>query len=503
MTARGRAGLLLGAILALQVLVSLPRLNLPFVDARAHWQHDDALFLLHALHSLDGAVPDARKVFGVARYVYGPDGRPASVTHYSHHPVLTPALFRAWVAATGPAHWSPRLFALLLSLATTWVLFGLLRRLLEDDVLAGALTALYAVLPLYLMYQDAWKHEGLAGLLFFSCARLAVEAPTSRHAAAALPWALAALLQAEWAVWAAGGGLAWLLWRRQPALGRRAAVGLAAGAAAAVGIALVLGFTPERAAKQALYRAGAQLGDVGFWGWLSGQADYLAFNFGEASVAAFGALLLAAAGGVRGRGTPLGLVALGAGLAWVGVFRNLSHVHHYAQWYLGIAYVLLAAGALEHLTRAAGVHAARRAAAVALLPLMALSVRAGWKMERDVRGRVFGQAEDIAVLAGLEGRVVFDPAGTSGPRDWWVSPNVALYTDPVWKRRALGLAGARGGAVALDAVESFGAGDRLVALAAPGAADEAARRLAGRAGASTLVVAERSPSFVYLRRAEP
>lgn len=484
--------------------MSLPRLDLPFVDGRTHWQHDDALFLLHALHSLDGTLPDARKVFGVARYVYGPDGRPASVTHYSHHPVLTNALFRVWVAATGPKHWSPRLFALLISLATTAVLFGLLRRLLGDEYLAAGLTLLYDRLPLYVTYQDAWKHEGLAALLFFVCVRLAVEAPASRRAAAALPFALGALANAEWAVWAAGAGVTALVWREDGSLGRRAAVGFVVGAAFAVLVALWLGFTPQAAAKQALYRAGAQMEGVGFVGWLSRQAGFLTFNFGPAAVAAAVALLAAAAAGIRGTATAYGLVALAAGMAWVVVFRNLSHVHHYAQWYLGMGFVLVAAGALEHLRRTRGPGPARFAAGVALVPLLAFSVRAEGVMAADIWPRLFGTPEDVAVLTFMKERVVFDMEGTSGPRDWWLSPNVVLYGDPVWKRRALGLMDARGGVVPMEQAADFDPRrDRLVALNEPGAAEEAVRRLGARAGAAPLRIVERSPTFVYLGAGAP
>ncbi|MDE2291137.1 MAG: hypothetical protein KGL53_03550, partial [Elusimicrobia bacterium] len=315
--------------------------------------------------------------------------------------------------------------------------------------------------------------------------------------------ALFLMFQAEWAVFAAGAGLTALAWRQSPRLGKRAFWACAAGAAAAAGLALWLGFTPSVALAQARYRADARLGGVSVRAWLWNQYDSLSMNFDDANTAAAGALVLAAAAtpfAELDMATLLGLVILFAGLAWLTVFRNLAFTHHYAQWYLGPAYVLLAAGALVRLKRRLPGPEVRRWAFIVLAPLLALTLHDSHDFERRILERTFGQAEDLSHIWSRRERVVWDETGASGPWQWWVSPNIVLYTDPVYKARALGIRGARGGEVRLGDVRRFEPGrDVLVTLAKDDAVRFAVRRLERQVGRPLrLEVVDRSPSFVFL-----
>ena len=127
---RYRLAIFVLPIMLIQLFLSLPRLNEPILDGRLHWYWCNAFFLLKARHSntppppeLAGTRRDVLRIFGMANYTYDTHGRPEEIRLYSHHPILTPTLFRLYTRMLGYDNWVPRSFMLILSLLTTWVLF--------------------------------------------------------------------------------------------------------------------------------------------------------------------------------------------------------------------------------------------------------------------------------------------------------------------------------------------------------------------------------------------
>ncbi len=497
-----RAAAYAGLVLLVQVAVSLPRLGVPFVEGRAHWTNDDAAMTLRALHSLDRSIESPWKVFGLARYSYDAAGRETGLVEYAHHPVLAAALFRAFARVFGFSEWVSRTFSLAFSLGSTVLLVALLYPFIGAEA-AGLCALLYALLPLFYNYQDAWKHETVATFLVLLNFMLALRLDDRRTSRIALAATFFLLFQAEWGVYAIGAGLWLWLWTTRPKRDRSYLTRLAAtGAASAlinVWILCKLGFDADAARRQALYRMSAGLEGVSAGAWLSRQLGFLDLNFAWPNALALAGLL----GWSAWRSSrdywkrPLpafGLMTTAAALAWVVCFRNLSWVHHYHQWYLGLGYVLLLAAALERMRKS-------RAALALLVPLLAASAYGARRLEAMIHDGDFASAADVAAIRDWKGRLIVPSDGSAGPRDWWISPNVALYADPHYKAWLLGgdRAAIRGGWTPLEDVRAVEpAADLVVTLHDRAAAAKAAGGLR-RLGVARLAFAFQSPRFAFWR----
>ncbi|MFA6028721.1 MAG: hypothetical protein WC969_02575 [Elusimicrobiota bacterium] len=439
--------LLLAGLLAVQVLISLPRLNKPFLDGRAHWDIDSAGFLLRAIHSQEPSRRGPLDVFGLKRFEYGADGEVASAKHYAHHPVLPSLLFNACTRLTGYGFWAPRSFSLLFSLLTTALVFLLLLRAADDPLLAFAATLLHLLLPLYYNYQDAWKHEVLVS--FFTWAVLLclyeLERPTARRL---FPVLFFLLFQAGWAAYPMGAAiLAYLRWVRRDALAPRALAVAAASAALNVLLLHALGADAAGMRAQAVLRMNSGLESVSLSAWAGNQLAFAGSNFGWGALAAACACLAYALARFRRRAHALtlfgGMAALSA-LAWVCVFRNQSHIHHYVQWLAGAAPPLAVLGLYCSLREKTARPARLRASALALLlALCAVSLNGGRRLEALIHEGTFATPQDVRAVADETRRLVVFLDGTSGPKDWWISPVLSLYTDPYYKAGRLGLPRAR------------------------------------------------------------
>lgn len=504
LSSRRRSALYVGAVLLFQIVVSLPRLNLLFVEGRAHWTLDSAYETLNALHSLDHTIESPWKVFGLAQYVYDGEGREIGLVHYSHHPALAAALFRGYAAFAGFGHWVPRSFALIFSLGITILLFLLLDGELENPELAALLTLLYALLPLNYNYQDAWKHETVATFVVLLNFWLARRLDEGRGARAAFLGAFFLIFQAEWAIYAIGAGL-WLhLFLTRPRRDRRF-LGwvLAVGASSVVlnvWILYRLGFDWGAMHSQALYRMNAGMAAVAPMGWLRKQLEFAGMNFSPINVVLLACLALwQARRPFRAGRTPLlafGAITLLAALAWIGLFRNLSYVHHYHQWYLGPAFILLLAGSLDEFSR----RPKQRSAALALLvPLLAASAYGSLRLEALIHDGDFAAPKDIVAIRDQTKRLVVPSDGAGGPRDWWISPHIKLYSDPHYKSWVSGVPRERirGGFVLIEDLRKIDPlTDSIVTLKDRQAVERTSAQLRPF-GVRRLIFQSESPTFAF------
>ncbi|MBI5883807.1 MAG: glycosyltransferase family 39 protein [Elusimicrobia bacterium] len=511
---RGKARLLLASLLLLQILISLPRLNKPFLEGRDLWNYDGATFLLKAIHSQDRELPSRLGIFGLKSYTYDPEGAVEGFTHYFHHPTLPSLLFNAYTRVLGFHHWAPRTYALLFSLLTTVVIFFLLRSALGDEGLAAAFTLLYIVLPLNFNYQDAWKHENVAALFVWLCFLCLHHMDKARPYRLAFLAAFFLLFQTGWVAYPVAAGMLLYIFHRSRDRGDLS-LAWQALAAALIGIAVnllilhALGATMENMQGQALGRMTGRMESVSLRDWAMRQAGFLDSNFTSLNV--FLALSLLAARAVRGRAashalTTFGAITLAGTLAYITVFRNQSHTHHYVQWLAGTGILLVFAGAYGALREEGSVRPQRLliGAFAVVVALLAVSVHGSRRMEAHIHGKSFASAKDIAGIITQKRRLVVSWDGSSGPESWWATSALSLYTDPFYKAWLLGhpLARGTGGLVSLDQpgrpVTLKPGSDVVVALNDAGAIRHMEVRLAERFGLGCLRLASATPAFAFL-----
>lgn len=480
------------AVLALQVLISAPRLRQPFVEGRSHWDYDSAANLLRAVHSRDAALSTPWDVFGLKTYAYDDQGRVAKAEQYAHHPVLPALLFKLLTYLTGLREWAPRLFGLLASLAGTALLFAIARDAGGGTLAPALLALLSVVLPLQYNYQDAWKHESVVTALALLCVRL-LQVRSRR-----VPVALFFLVQAGWAGHLLAAALLGWMWLTRHSQRKASTLACAGSVVLNAAILAGMGFGAAEMKRQALFRSAGPTATGApppTWSaWLARQVDFLGLNYGWVNVlgmVAAAALLPLASGPAAAGAAALLLV----GVLWPALFRSLAQTHHYAQWYLGPGYALALAAVWPRLKR--------RGASLALCALVAAALPAASSLERLIHDEQFAEAADVRALA-AEPRRVLASETYSGPKQWWVSPVVQFYTDPVYKRRVLKLPAdhVRGGFALFETVERFDPEtDTVVVAAAPGPV-AAAKAAALKRFRVTLHVASRSPAFAFLTAVE-
>lgn len=514
-SARSRAFSLacLLAALGLQLAHSLPRRDGPYVDGRLHVVWENARFLLSAHHS-NTAPPDAAtrsapqwlRVFGTAHYDYRPDGSAAQLSYYSHHPLLVPALFRAWTSVLGYAPRAARSFALTFSLATTALLFALLWGALGGSHWAGILTLLYVALPLPYQYVDVWKYETPANLVLLLALASLPAAAGSRAARGVFLGALALLGQADWNLYFALPVLFWPLWRARavPAALRlwRAALAVALGSVLVnFGLLYALGFDLARAGSQGAFRISGGLHGVAGWlHWAEVQLAFLRTNLGVCGlgVAALGLLALADRRLRRPNSLLHGALCCAvSGLLWISCFRNLSLIHHFVQWSFATGLVLLLGGLLQNAAKE--IFPGRPRLPVGLALAAGALLFGVWReaeaLERRTLASAFGARADIAALEQLDcQRLLIGTEGLSGPPGWWETPVVAAALDPIWRGRA-----SRACALQrLDLARELRRGDWIAVARAGAGAQQLQRILGERFPAASIGERVQTPNFELL-----
>ena len=488
-------------LIFLQVLISLPRLRATLIEDRPRWHNDDASMLLRAIHSADAVRAAPLAIFGLARYERDGQGKVSGLSHYSHHPVLPAFLFRGFTAVVGYGDWVPGTYALLWSCLITLLLFALSREATGSRELAGALTLLYLLLPLNFNYQDVWKHETVTTAAILGAFLLFrhVERPNARRLL--LP-AIFLLFQSGWTAYLPGLALLVLIARRDQSLSMKAALAAAVGILANFAILHALGFTPTEIRHHAGYRMGSDMDLIVFQDWLSRQLEFLDLNFGQANMVLLAGLALFFLVEPRQRRSPLtvfGLSVAAATAAWVVCFRNLSQIYHYAQWHLGLAYLLVLTGAMTSLRRE---KVPVQLLLIGLIPLLGLSLYKATTLERAIHVGRFCEPEDLRAIRGETHRLIISLDDDSGPKEWWNSPSLLLYSDALYKTVRGDSSGVpiRGGiAYAAPHVRLDPDSDVVVALKNGDSIRRFSSFLKENCGVASLTPYLETPTFIFLR----
>ena len=447
-----RPFILVICILCFQVFFSVTRIDEPFLDGELPWYFGNAYFLLRARHcNYDPDLPignkyqNALKVFGRGKYNYDEKGEISNLTFYSHHPLLCPTLFRLYTKVFGYGNWVPRSFMLILSLMTSVVLFVFIRRFLKNDWLSAWLTLLYTILPLNFMYMDQWVNENMANLSLLSCFYFLSKASLSQKYRLVFLLNVFFMFQTEWTVYFAAPLILMYLYSKRKEAGYERLV-LITGIISILGIAAnfaVLyahGFDLEQIWRVGEIRIGAGIEDMGIGIWITRQFSFLNMNFEHTNLVLFlvGMIYIFLR---KNRQTNMLLFAsllfTFTGICWIGIFKNLSFIHHTAQWPFGLAYILMLAAILADAPQ--DIFGTRQGKAVVIaiaVPIIFLTAWDTYQFREHIRTSTFGSASDIEAIKTFKKRLVIFSDGRSGPKGWWLTPVIELAQDPIFQGSA-------------------------------------------------------------------
>ncbi|NQY75028.1 MAG: hypothetical protein HRT90_09735, partial [Candidatus Margulisbacteria bacterium] len=454
---------LVGVLLLCQILITLPRLDLPFIDGRLHWFYDNANFTRMAVHSNDDTIKSPLKIFGLASYGYHEDGTIHTLNHYPDHPVLPTTLFKMYTSIVGYHDWVPRTYTLFLSLMITIVLFQLIYTVSGRLWVSAGLTLLYILLPLNFMYQDVFKHEVMVTLCVLLTFYFMTAIPKGVVYRRMFLVSLFFLFHSGWGAYVPALFMVIYLFfkRKDPQFGTVVWWALGVSMTSIIinfSVMYMLGFTPETIQRITKDRMSKGLDVVTHMGWLKKQLGFFSMNFMTVNAVCMGimALVLVAFIPVSFNYlTFLGWVMIVSASLWIGVFRNLSFIHHYSQWYFGLAYVGILGGIATSLKDKVTSKSFMKGFGVIICGLCIMTFIGANQLRSSFLGGYMGTAEDIEVIRNLNRRLVIFSNGASGQKVWWNSVSFSLYADPVYKSWKSGRAlnETQGGRIFIDKLD--------------------------------------------------
>jgi hypothetical protein len=428
--------LLIAIILSFQVCISIPRLNVPFLDTRLHWYFDNAMFLLMAVHSNDQTIDDPRKIFGVASYEYNHTLEPAKIKFYSNHGVLSPTLFRQFARLVGFKEYTPRIFSLLVSLCASVLLFLTIKKIMNSNGFAFFMTALYLTMPLQSLYMDQMKYSNMEALIFFAFLFSVSHLDEWKFAKITLALSAFFLFHTDYPIFFPAIAVAINLLARKISSSRILVISMMAGIASTLLIQWWLGFDSAKITDVASTRIGLDQAGLTTGNWLRKQWLFLSENFGEVQLFLMGACLL----WIAIKPTLLknfwvfsGFVTFLGTALYLTLFRNQSSIHHFNQWHLATGYVFMLVG-LAQIYRWAD-FLVRKKRFLFLLPLLFLNFYQSYDLYKKCRAPEFAKPQDIEQIRAIDKRILYFTDGTSGPPDWWNGPGIRLYKDPILNRK--------------------------------------------------------------------
>ena len=437
----------LGFAILAQILWSAPRLAEPLVDGMAHVDFDNAIFMRHVAHSLDSKLPDARKVFGVASYVYDEEAEPVRVDHYSHHGVLAPFLLTNFSRLVGNSETTVRSFTLAVSLVTTVALGLLIYSELQSPVIATVFALLHAMLPLRATYLDQWKYEIGVECVAIICLAFLSYYRRGGYTLAKYGFlaSFALLFHTDYAAFLIAGML-WLSLAIEAhresdwSLAAAAAIAGITGFVSTAAIQYSLGFDLHEIRNTFLTRTEGGLEGVPLQDVIGRQLLHIDFNYGSAvMLVMISALLYSLMNHQRDRNlcATAGRIFFVTGGLWLLVLRDHSHIHHYAQWWFGSAMVLATAGGIAEFCYANpdSVPTMKRVAIPTGAALLLIVAITSYSSNKSFHEPSFGTEDDIAMIRTSDRPLVVLSNGLSGPVGWWTGPVIKTYTDPVFSNR--------------------------------------------------------------------
>jgi len=137
-------------IIAAQLGAGLWHITDPFIDGRYHYNWGPPFWLMNAKATNDAGF--LKSYFGIARAYEAPShGKEEEISFYASHPELIGPTFALWTRVFGYSEWSPRLFTLLLTIATTFLLFVAFYKSF-GLLFASFFSAFFAALPVIYIY---------------------------------------------------------------------------------------------------------------------------------------------------------------------------------------------------------------------------------------------------------------------------------------------------------------------------------------------------------------
>lgn len=150
-------------ILFIQFFAGLWHITDPFIDGRYHYNWGPPFWLMNAKATNEAGL--LKSYFGIVRnYEMPTDGQKAKISYYASHPELIGPAFALWTRIFGYSEWSPRIFTLLLTMATTLLLFTAFYKSF-GLLFASIFSALFIALPLIYIYGKML--DPVALVLFF------------------------------------------------------------------------------------------------------------------------------------------------------------------------------------------------------------------------------------------------------------------------------------------------------------------------------------------------
>ncbi len=439
--------LLLSLILGFQVCISVPRLNLPFVDSRIQWYFDNAFFLNMAVHSHDKTIPDFRKIFGVSSYEYNQFQEPVRVQFYNHHSTLGPALHLQFAKMIGFKEHTPRLFSLLLSLLCSILLFFTIHKVLDSSLIAFILTLLYVTMPLQLFYMDQMKLNIVESVVFFSLLFCYSRLLNWKYVPILFLMSAFLIFHTDYPIFLPAIAVAAFIQIRKEPFGEKTSlwfsrmlpVAILAGLVTAGFILLLLGFSPTKMNEVASFRMGLDQPALTTGLWLKSQWVFLIDNFGEIHLVFIAMSLI----WIVTRPSLLknfwifsGTATLISTILYLIVFRNQSFGHHFMQWHTATGYILMLVGFAQVYGWDTSLRK-NRTLAILVIPIFLLNFYQDYDLYKKCLANEFGSRQDIEIIRKIDNRILYFVNGASGPPDWWAGPVIRLYKDPIYTRKKL------------------------------------------------------------------
>jgi len=498
---------LLAVLLTVQLLAALPRFGeLNYANCGRHY--DNALFLLFASVSNDDSIRDARKFFGLAKYVYDDNCEPAAVEHYSRHPVLSPTLTRLCARVFGHTETTIRAYALFLSLLATALLFLLLSQFISRPAPTFFLGLLYVFVPMKFMYMDCWCYYTAVEVMILATLLSLWKARTHRWARFAFLACFFLLFHTDWPAYIAAAGMFLYLclardnpgWR---GLAFRAALVGAIGVLSSFLIQGSLGFFEQMRAGFVRQTVGLREEMPSLMAWVHRQRLIIDRMFGQVLAfagLAVGALLVRRRALFSNFLLVAACIVIGTSLVYVGVFAHAAYVHDTAHWFLALGSVLLLGGFLAYAEDHGYFDSAAfsQGTAISLAVLVMLVSLQGVRVYRGHLDNAFGTPGDVIAVRSLDKRFVVFCDGDQETRKWWdttLMPKVvSLYSDPAFRRSENG-----GVQFVEDTARLDVERDAIVMPNRDGAESHFLAAYGEKLGVRTLELAETSPNFRFYR----
>ncbi|MFC1617004.1 hypothetical protein ACFL2K_02175 [Candidatus Margulisiibacteriota bacterium] len=429
------------SLIFIQTVFSAAKLNQLFLDGRYHVFIDNAFFLNLAKHSNDKSVKSIKKLAGVTSYSYASDGKIKQISHYNHHPVLSPALFRLYTKIFGYNEWVPRSFSLILSLLLTITLFLFLHSLTNNWLLSWLISLVFIFLPINYLYHAQMKYFHLALLIVVAYLFLLQFIHKSKYHRYAFFTLFFLSFHTDWPAYFAGFGIiVYLFFKRHDYKDLWQELSLIAAISILLNFIILvsLGLNPTNANSLVQFRLDDGITNISMW--IAKQVSFINYNFSAVNffVFSFFLLFLTIFSIIKKKNIFNNYAFISAalcflmGFGYAIIFRNLSYIHHYLHAFYALSYILLITSFFIVLKNEFKDNNTLNIIGISLLSIiLCFSIYFALKNEKTMRKSFFGKNNDIVTIKQMKKRIIY--SNLSGPNGWWNSALISFYTNRIVK----------------------------------------------------------------------